>query len=198
MSESRATVYAAFSECLKDPSPSWRDEIPSALTVLNDAFSQLMLPFDLEGLTGALANAPDLPVAYTRSFIFPMEHRVVPVESVYRVWTKDSTATVSFAHSKGYLMGDSALHMQHLYGLHSLTIPTEYASFPDHLCLELEFASLLLQRGESDKYVIFLREHLDWVSELTQEAVEKEIPLFYRLLLQALDNFLAYEGKAAK
>lgn len=185
MSESRATVYAAFSDCLKDPSPAWRDEIPAALAVIPDEF----------GLSGAFASVPDLPVAYTRSFIFPMEHRVVPVESVYRVWTKDSTANVSFAHSKGYLMGDSALHMRHLYELYALTLPVEYESFPDHLCLELEFASLLLQRGESDKYAMFLREHLDWVPELAQEAVEKEIPLFYRLVLQALDSFLTAESK---
>jgi TorA maturation chaperone TorD len=141
-----------------------------------------------------LSNAPDLQAEFARTFLFPVETRIVPVESVYRPWTVDPTATMSFAHSKGYLLGDAAHHMKHLYDLYDLKVPAELEPVPDHLCLELEFAALLLRRGEPEKYLIFVREHLNWVGELALEAAEKQIPLFYRHLLQSLAAFLAKES----
>lgn len=195
MNDARIDVLEAFSECLKDPSPNWRKELPNIVSFLESALPPLETS-GVKAISGALSNAPDLQAEFVRSFLFPVETRVVPVESVYRPWTLDPTATLSFAHSKGYLLGDAAHHMRHLFELYELKVPEELEPVPDHLCLELEFAALLLRRGEIENYLIFIREHLNWVGELALEGAEKQIPLFYSLLLKALAAFLSEETAA--
>lgn len=195
MKNTRIDVLEAFSECLKDPSPNWRKELPNIVSFLESALSSFNTA-SITAISGALSNAPDLQAEFARSFLFPVETRVVPVESIYRPWTVDPTATMSFAHSKGYLLGDAAHHMKHLYELYGLNVPAELNPVPDHLCLQLEFAALLLKRGEIDNYFTFIKEHLSWVVELVQEAAEKQIPMFYRLLLQSLAEFLSHEHRA--
>jgi TorA maturation chaperone TorD len=87
-------------------------------------------------------------------------------------------------------MGDAALHMKALYEGYGLEFPPEFAATPDHLGLELEFACFLLEKATPEQQAVFWREHLDWVDELSREADDKGIPLFYRQVLQVAAAFL--------
>lgn len=191
----RTGLYDVLAELAKEPDAGLARELPAMTAYLIDSFAALDYPLPPGALEDWLQvkSLERLQADYTRSFVFPPETRVVPVESVYRQWTFDPTVQLPFAREKGYLMSDAALHMQALYEGYGLTIPASMKATPDHLCLELEFASLLLTNGTADRYPIFLREHLDWVDELCREAEEKAIPSFYRQLLNVTARFLGCE-----
>ncbi len=196
--EHRIIVYQILSEALKEPSAELINELPAMIGALKDAFDALQynIPFAYYQDWPQVANEhQELIGRYFDSFFYPNANRVVPVESIYRQWTFDDTAEVPFAKEKGYLMSDAALHMKALYGQMGLTIPVEYNSTPDHLCLEFEFAALLLEQGKNDWYITFLKEHLTWVEELHQEAETNNIARFYREVIALAKEFVARELK---
>jgi TorA maturation chaperone TorD len=195
-SELRTEVYLLLSEAFKKPSADFVSEQDDAVDFLRQALSEL----NYEIPEASYANWPDLikdlpalEADYHRSFLFPLASRVVPVESIYRRWTYDATAEVPFAAEKGLLMSDHALHMTNLYAAYGLTIPAEYQSMPDHICLELEFAAFLLKNETPERFSQFLREHLNWVNELANDAEEQVIPTYYLQVIKITAQFLAKE-----
>ena len=197
--EYRINVYHILAAGLKDPCESDILEMQERVTFLQEAFQALQYP-----ITGNLyQNWPvlggdirTLRENYRRSFIYPPEQRIMPVESIYRQWTLDPSAEVPFARDKGYLMSDFALHMQALYEQYQLSIPGEYRGLPDHLCLELEFCAFLLENESPARQEQFLREHLNWVDELHRDAVKQAIPEFYRQTIQLTAEFLKCESQS--
>ena len=192
----RREVYLLLSEAFKQPTEQFIAEQPPMVDFLARSFQQLGhdLPGDLyENWPALLPDLPSATAAYRQSFLFPVHSRVVPVESVYRRWTSDASAEVPFAAEKGLLLSDHALHMKDLYQTFGITIPEEYESMPDHLCLELEFAALLLEHDAETKYGVFIAEHLNWLKDLVAEAEQKEIPDYYLQLIKLTAQFLAKE-----
>ena len=61
-------------------------------------------------------SCPLLQGEYERLFGQWEGERISLVESTYKPWTTDKECGMVFAASKGLVMGDSALHMQELYG----------------------------------------------------------------------------------
>lgn len=192
----RAEVYLLLSEALKKPVVEFVNEQKDIVHFLTNAFSELgyKIPPDLYCQWPSLADTlAVLTAAYQQSFTYPVHSRVVPVESIYRRWTQDTTAELPLAGEKGHLMSDYALHMNTLYNAFGLAIPGEYQAMPDHLCLELEFASYLLLHEPPDRYRNFLTEHLNWVDELCLDAEKQQIPLYYRQVIQVTAQFLSEE-----
>ena len=192
----RREVYLLLSEAFKQPTEQFIAEQPAMVDFLARSFQQLGhdLPGDLyENWPALLPDLPSATAAYRQSFLFPVHSRVVPVESVYRRWTSDASAEVPFAAEKGLLLSDHALHMKDLYQTFGITIPEEYESMPDHLCLELEFAALLLEHDAETKYGVFIAEHLNWLADLVAEAEQKEVPDYYLQLIKLTAQFLALE-----
>lgn len=192
----RTGVYGVLAELIKEPDERVAQELPAMAEYLTEAFAALKYRLPPDGWQDWLKLADSLEKlreAYRRSFLFPPDSRVLPVESVYRQWTFDPTAKLPFAHEKGYLMSDAALHMKALYEGYGLTTPVEMKATPDHLCLELEFASFLLENDTAERYATFLREHLDWLDELCQEATKQDIATFYRQVLAVTACFVACE-----
>ena len=192
----RREVYLLLSEAFKQPTEQFITEQPPMVDFLARSFQQLGhdLPGDLyENWPALLPDLPSATAAYRQSFLFPVHSRVLPVESVYRRWTSDASAEVPFAAEKGLLLSDHALHMKDLYQTFGITIPEEYESMPDHLCLELEFAALLLEHDEETKYGVFIAEHLNWLKDLVAEAEQKEIPDYYLQLIKLTAQFLTLE-----
>lgn len=192
----RKGVMAMLAELLQAPAEGLAAELPAMAAFLREALTALDYPVPLPAYDGWGELAGDdaaLARAYNRSFVYPPEGRVVPVESVYRPWTSDPGAQVPFAREKGYLLGDAAFHMKALYDSFGLEFPPEFAATPDHLALELEFACFLLAKATPEQQAVFWREHLDWVDELSREADEKAIPLFYRQVLRVAAVFLRAE-----
>ena len=192
----RREVYLLLSEAFKQPTEQFITEQPPMVDFLARSFQQLGpdLPGDLyENWPALLPDLPSATAAYRQSFLFPVHSRVVPVESVYRRWTSDASAEVPFAAEKGLLLSDHALHMKDLYEAFGISLPAEYDSMPDHLCLELEFAALLLEHDEETKYGVFIAEHLNWLDDLVAEAEQKEVPDYYLQLIKLTAQFLTLE-----
>ena len=192
----RREVYLLLSEAFKQPTEQFIAEQPTMVDFLAQSFQQLGhdLPGDLyENWPSLLPELPSATAAYRQSFLFPVHSRVLPVESVYRRWTSDASAEVPFAAEKGLLLSDHALHMKDLYETFGITIPEEYESMPDHLCLELEFAALLLEHDAETKYGVFIAEHLNWLDDLVAEAEQKEVPDYYLQLIKLTAQFLTLE-----
>ena len=75
----------------------------------------------LEILKGFLTQSPpqillmDLKEEYDRLFSDTGEERISLVESFYKPWTQDPHCSLPFAKEKGFLMGDSAIHLSTLF-----------------------------------------------------------------------------------
>ena len=100
-------------------------------------------------------------------------------------------------------MGDSTMEVQRMYRQAGLSLTSK--EVPDHIALELEFASYLtgkieqLQYQDSDAageemtelYTYFLHHHLGrWVPEFCQRVRSGSENGFYRSLATALETFI--------
>lgn len=116
---------------------------------------------------------------------------VLPVESLYKEWTQDHTCTLPFAKSKGYLQGDSALHIRHLLNEFQIEIPPEYAGMPDHLSILLELLAYFIEHAPAEFTTQFIVDHFDWLAEFEQKLSEVSNHPFYphvtRFLIEVLD-----------
>lgn len=194
--EVRAEIYLLLSEIYKQPVESFVREQADMVRFLREGLEFLAYPIPaglFEEWPELAKDLPTLAAAYHRSFLFPPESRIVPVESVYRPWTRDAGAEIPFGGSEGLLMSDHALHMNALYESFGLAPPPEYKPTPDHLSLELEFAALLLQRNDPERHAVFIREHLDWVDRLAEDALRQDIPAYYLQAVKLTAQFLARE-----
>jgi TorA maturation chaperone TorD len=183
-----------ISEGFKIPSENFVKEwkSPELTKYFYEVFKSLAYNIPLanyEGLAQAVKDIAEQRNLYYQS----LEGKLLPVESIYRQWTFDRTAEVPFAKEKGYLMSDAALHMNALYQQYGLEIPEDYSGMPDHLCLEFEFMAFLVENETLEKQTLFLNEHLDWLEEFYQTAVEKGITGFYAILLKLAIAFTAKE-----
>ncbi|OEF96748.1 TorD/DmsD family molecular chaperone [Desulfuribacillus alkaliarsenatis] len=125
------------------------------------------------------ASFDEMRIEYTRAFIGIDKPAATPVESIYKVWTTDETATMAFAKSKGYLMGDSALHVQHLLEKFQLEIPEELGKKPDHISVLLELQSYILEHESDEAALQFAKDHFDWIRDFKQEIEKVEGHEFY-------------------
>jgi len=192
----RREVYLLLSEAYKQPTEAFVTEQPAMVDFLAQAFQKLGydLPAALyENWPVLLPDLSTAVAAYRQTFLFPVQSRIVPVESIYRRWTVDASAEVPFAADKGLLLSDHGLHMRALYDSFGIMIPVEFQSMPDHLCLELEFAALLLEQQAEEQHHLFLAEHLNWLDELADDAENQAIPAYYLQLIKLTAQFLALE-----
>lgn len=90
-----------------------------------------------------------------------LPYAVIPVESLYKPWS--SQEGNAFGATRGLYMGDAARHMSDVYRQLSLDVPEGFSSMPDHLTLELELLSLVLEAGNTAAARQFAHDHLDWL-----------------------------------
>jgi len=109
---------------------------------------------------------------YRRCFLGPSEPVAPPIESLYKEWTTDPTAETPIARQKGYLYGDSAIHLKYLYEQYEIEIPKEFENMPDHLTLLLEFLALLIQYNQPDLIQQYINDHFDWIESFKQKLIE--------------------------
>ena len=156
---------------------------------------------DMERLREFYTNASpeilfmDLKEEYDRLFSDTGAERISLVESFYKPWTRDPHCTLPFATDKGFLMGDSAIHLSMIYGECGLEPETSFKGMPDHLVIELEFLSYLYQGGANKVIGTFIEDHLDWIPLLKKELDRSHPHPFYASALEILDLFLKKEIK---
>jgi TorA maturation chaperone TorD len=154
---------------------------------------------DMEMLRGFHAKASpeinlmNLKEEYDRLFSDIGAERISLAESFYKPWTMDPRCTLSFATDKGFLMGDSAIHLSAIYGECGLELEPSFKGMPDHLVIELEFLSYLYQGGDNKVIRTFIKNHLDWIPSLKKELDRSHPHPFYASALEILDLFLQKE-----
>ena len=126
----------------------------------------------------------------------PIKPLAEPIESLYKIWTRDKSCEISIANEKGYLKSDWAWHMEELLTKSGFEIPLQYAHCPDHLVLELEFASILVEQASKKAQIKFAEHHLDWLGDLLETAKSRNVPEIYQdlysLCLQYVKADISY------
>ncbi|MBM4339079.1 MAG: hypothetical protein FJ110_06015 [Deltaproteobacteria bacterium] len=173
----RGEIYYFFSNCFK---PIDR----------KDFNLERFLPKGYQGYI-----LPMMKEEYQRLFQNPQSNDLWWVESVHKAWTSDPECRLSMAREKGYVMGDSALHMLELYRASGMEIPEAFSGLPDHIVLELEFLAFLIEKGSDKDVRTFMRDHLDWVSEMVKRVREYQPSAFYSAVFEALEVFIESEKK---
>lgn len=132
---------------------------------------------------------------YHRLFEDEEGAKISLVESSYKPWTLDVHCPLPFAKERGYLMGDSALHLLALYQHFDLEIPSLFQGRPDHLILQLEFLSFLYQHATDREVKRVIEDHFDWIPSLREECQKAQPHPFYLTLIEILQLFLNSEKK---
>ncbi len=177
-----AEIYAQLSEFFKEPSESFADDVASGRLAkfFNERLSLLGLDPSLsQGLSRSGDVCSELGREYQRVFLGPLPPYIVPVESIYKKWTSDSSCHLPLASEKGYLMGDPALDMMRRYRDEDMAIPEALLSMPDHVALELEYMAYLLKQKDEAACREYLFAHLDWLGDLVRDIEDAGMGSFY-------------------
>jgi TorA maturation chaperone TorD len=135
----------------------------------------------------------DLKEEYERLFSDTGTERISLVESFYKPWTQDPHCTLPFATDKGFLMGDSAIHLSALFQHCGLEVAEPFKRMPDHIIIELEFLSYLYQEGGDEEIKRFIKDHLNWIPLLKESFEKAHAHPFYISLIEILDLFINQE-----
>ncbi len=176
-------IYAQLSEFFKESSPEFADDVASGRLAMFFRERLTALGLD-ESLADNLSMSggdvhQKLNDEYRGIFLGPLPPYVVPVESIYKRWTKDPACQLPIALEKGYLMGDSAIDMMEKYQVDGIAIPDGLSSMPDHVALELEYMSFLLINRNGNAQSDFIANHLDWIGDLVTDIEDVDKGKFY-------------------
>jgi len=172
----QGTLYSFFEKYIQ----SWGEE------------KNLLKGFVTNGESESLLG--DLKGEYDRLFSGLSKTSISLVESFYKPWTQDPRCPLPFAPERGYLMGDSALHLLEIYHQCGLEVTEGFKGCPDHIAMELEFLSYLYQRETDLEIKTFIEDHLDWIPRLNEEFKPFHPHPFYGSCMAVLALFLNKEG----
>lgn len=120
-----------------------------------------------------------------RHFVGGLPESAVPVESLYRPWS--SYPDFPSANLRGMYDGDSAQYMKSLIKRMGMQLPSKFKSYPDHLSLEADMASVLLASGGEEEGREFLGERFSWLSDYRAKLLALgEDAYFYLALVDML------------
>lgn len=193
--ETKEEIYLILAEFYKFPTEEFYLELANNLIAdrLEELFKLIGFSYaDTKFLKGEFLSLNEMKVSYINCFLGINQNSAIPIESVYKVWTTDPGIEIAIGTEKGYLFGDSALHMLHLYEKFQLSIPDEYVNIPDHLTLLLEFLAFLIREDHEKEVLQLLVDHFDWLDDFNLELKRIEHSSFFvkvTELLIALVNF---------
>jgi TorA maturation chaperone TorD len=156
---------------------------------------------DIGILKGLLTLSPpeillkDLKEEYHRVFSETGSEKISLSESFYKPWTQDPHCSLPFAKERGFLMGDSAVHLSTLFGQCAIEVLEPYKGMPDHIVIGLEFLSYLYQEAGDREIKRFIEDHLDWISSLKENCERVHPHPFYTSLITILDLFIKVERR---
>lgn len=121
-----------------------------------------------------------------RHFTGGLPESAQPIESLYVEWTSDPKRS-PFEHKKGLYSADTALYMRDLIADLGLALPESLAAYPDHLSLELDMVSFLLEAGRADDARQLFLERSAWLTAYRLKLVALgDEALFYLAIVDAL------------
>jgi len=179
--QTRGQAYISLSQLLQRPNEELRELVGNSefqsLWRQVEASYNIQFPGSWE--VGALPDLKEWDRMWniTMGAIKPLAE---PIESLYKIWTQDKSCEMPIANQKGYLKGDWACHMEELLTKPGFEIPSQFAHCPDHLILELEFASILAEEASAEAQIKFAEHHFDWLGDLLETAVNRNAPEMYQ------------------
>lgn len=111
-----------------------------------------------------------------------------PIESIYKRWTSDPTCQMPFANSKGYIMGDSALHIKFILDEFQMEVPEEFHHIPDHLAILLELLAYFIEHSPNEFVWDYLNDHFDWLEEYLAQLSAVSDTDFYPMVTRMVIN----------
>jgi TorA maturation chaperone TorD len=147
---SREAAYRLLSACYYQPCPEWnQSQLLSNLVSLSAAVSpQMAAAAQIMSDAWNVADVDELTVEYARLFVGPLVLQAPPYGSVY------------LEHDK-QVMGASTLAVMQFYRAAGLSMDAEFTEMPDHIAVELEFVSYLLQRAAAEDNQADIMQWLD-------------------------------------
>lgn len=190
-----AEVFFILAECFKPPEKLFVEQLRCGQVDLQVHELFHLAGYDIEPivLQAVTQEFQAMKTIYNRCLAGNFPPFILPVESLFKRWTEDRTAQVSIASSKGYLLGDSALHIQYLFKEFQLEVPSDYAQMPDHLALLLELLAYMLINRPTDECRDYLQDHFDWLSDLGDGIIQFEGSNFYSYALSVTQNAIQAE-----
>lgn len=133
--ENLEIAYRLLSACLYPPSGEWSEEnlfghLKGALEALAPSAAERA---DAMAESLATLGETGLAVAHARLFVGPFSLEAPPYGSVYLEPEKK-------------VMGETTVAVRQCYSEAGLVLDEEFTELPDHMAVELEFLSYLLQR----------------------------------------------------
>jgi len=120
----------------------------------------------------------ELRAEHARLFVGPADPPCPPYESVYR----DGDG------GPGQVLGPSTRDVVSWYREYGVGLEPDWSDLPDHLATELEFAAVLLDRGEPEACERFLDEHpRQWFDDFASAVRASDPSAFYRELLETTE-----------
>lgn len=178
-----ATLYRFFAYSMQYPQPDWfTDEYLNNLYLLLDTLGAEQ---EKEKIISVLSASDDLiedlQIEYTRLFINGVPHVVAPpYGSVYldkSLQGQHAEKIVSFYADHGYTLKDGS-------------------ELPDHLIHQLEFLSLLADKGDAEAETTFLETlFLPWFGRFHDKIQLESKHPFYTVLIHLIDYLTKEEDE---
>lgn len=192
----RAELYFVFSECFKEPSVEFATDVASGkiYQVVAEDFDRLNITagFNLSALR-LEGETEEVWVRLKRGYhpLFSVPpHFVLPVESIYKVWSENG----SMAGVKDMIMGPPALDMLKRYRALGVELPKRFKDQPDHIALLLEYGGLLCEANDRAAQRDFVAAHFDdWIEQFEEEVRRVAKSDFYRVVTSAALRFIKHE-----
>ncbi|WLR57584.1 molecular chaperone TorD family protein [Mesobacillus subterraneus] len=182
-----ANVFIVLADLYKQPTRDIWDEIQQQdlLKKLEEAVNELF-NIDIFIVEVLPENYEEFRELYMGSIGSTQKKAALPIECLYKQWTLDDTCTLPFARDKGYILGDSALHINYLLDKLKIEIPVELQGMPDHLAILLELLAYFIENAPEHTAAEFLDDHFDWLDEFESQLADVTAHPFYQRLTKAL------------
>lgn len=182
-----ANVFMVLADLYKLPAMEFWDEIrqQGLLRMLEESVNELYdIDFSIEEILPE--SYAEFQVLYMTSIGSTQKQAALPIESLYKPWTQDETCTLPFARDKGYILGDSALHINYLLEKLEIDIPIELQGMPDHIAILLELLAFFIEHAPEHTTADFMEDHFDWLEEYESHLSEVTEHPFYQRLTRLL------------
>lgn len=195
--EAKHEIYLILAEFFKNPIEDFYAQITSGM--IDKRLKELYTISDYSypntpSLKDHFIDYSSFVNCFTRCFSGITVPYAPPIESVYKVWTSEPSNDMY--NQKGYIFGDSALHIKYLFEQYNLEIPGEFKSLPDHLTLLLELLAFLIKYKTSIEVQQLITDHFDWLEDFERKLSNIENSSFYidvtKLIISSTQSELLY------
>ena len=192
----RTQAYISLSRLLQRPNSELLEFISSSefQELWRQVEASLNIQFPQSWKIGALPDLKEWEQMWDKT-MGPLNPLAEPIESLYKVWTTDPSCEMPFANLKGYLKSDWACHMEELLTTHGFEIPSQFAHCPDHLVLEFEVFSILVEQAPVEAQLKFAEQHLNWLDDLFETAKNKNVPQIYQDLYSFCSQYVTADAE---